>query len=233
MPRAVALRHVAFEDLGSLAPLLERRGWSVAYCDTPVGDLEAPDLAAADLLVVLGGPIGAYQDELYPFLRGELRLIEHRLGAGRPVLGICLGAQLMARALGSRVYPGPAKEIGWSPLALSPAGRSSSLAALGEDTAVLHWHDDTFDLPEGAVHLAATGRCRNQAFAFGRHALALQCHLEVTEGGLEAWYVGHALEIAGAAGVSVAALRTEGKRRAPLLAPRAASCFGAWLEGCA
>src|SRR5579883_3294475 len=100
MPTVIAVRHVAFEDHGSFAAPLHRRGWTIGYRDATVDDLAAPELALADLLVVLGGPIGAYEDEAYPFLLDELRLIERRLAAGRPVLGICLGAQLMARALG-------------------------------------------------------------------------------------------------------------------------------------
>ena len=230
MPSAVAIRHVAFEDLGSFAALLERRGWTISYRDAAVDDLAAPALAAADLLVVLGGPIGAYDDEPYPFLLDELRLIEQRLAAGRPVLGICLGSQLMARALGARVYPGTGKEIGWTPLALTAAGRASCLAALG-DTPVLHWHGDTFDLPKRAVLLASTERYRHQAFAWERHGLALQCHIEVEASGLERWYVGHAAEIAATPGLAVPALRSAAQRWAPLLAPRAAQCLAAWLDG--
>jgi len=231
MPSAVAIRHVAFEDLGSIAAVLERCGWTISYRDAAVDDLAAAELSAADLLVVLGGPIGAYEDELYPFLADELRLIEQRLAAGRPVLGICLGSQLMARALGARVYPGTGKEIGWAPLALTPAGRASCLAALGDGTPVLHWHGDTFDLPKGAGLLASTPRYQNQAFAWQRHGLALQCHIEVEASALERWYVGHACEIAATAGLAVPALRAEARRWAPLLAPRAAQCLEVWLEG--
>jgi GMP synthase (glutamine-hydrolysing) len=230
MPHAIAIRHVAFEDLGSFAAVLERRGWSIDYREAAIDDLAAPELAAADLVIVLGGPIGAYEDEVYPFLSGELRLIEQRLGAGRPVLGICLGAQLMARALGARVRPGDGKEIGWSPVQLSDAGRRSCLAPLGHGTAVLHWHGDTFDLPEGTLHLAATAQYPNQAFAYGRHGLALQFHLEVTARGLEQWYVGHTLEIAGLLHTTVGGLRAHGHRYAPALAPRAATCLERWLD---
>src|SRR6185312_9977283 len=120
MPTAVALRHVPFEDLGLLGPLLERRGWRVSYRDAAVDSFADVD---ADLLIVLGGPIGAYEDAAYPWLADELRATERRLAAGLPTLGICLGSQLMARALGARVYPGHAKEIGWSPLLLTDAGR--------------------------------------------------------------------------------------------------------------
>lgn len=229
-PRLVALRHVAFEDLDGFAAPLAGRGYSISYREAPVDDLAAPDLVEADLLVVLGGPISAYDDALYPFLNAELRLIETRLKEGRPVLGICLGAQLMARVLGARVYPGQ-RELGWSALRLSDAGRRSPLRFVEPPTKVLHWHGDTFDLPPGTLHLAATERTPNQAFAFERHGLALQFHIEVTAHGLERWYVGHALEIAATPGVGLALLRAESARLAPLLAPQALKVFEAWLGG--
>jgi GMP synthase (glutamine-hydrolysing) len=231
MLTAIAIRHVAFEDLGTLRPLLERRGYTVSYRDAAVDDLAAPDIDACDLLIVLGGPIGAYEEEVYPFLAAEIALIEHRLAQSRPVLGICLGGQLMARALAARVYPGTGKEIGWTPLALTEAGRASPLAPLGARVPVLHWHGDTFDLPAGAVHLAATDRYRHQAFLWQRHGLALQFHFEVTAPGLERWYIGHACEIAATPGVSVPVLRAEAEHWAPALAPLAARVAESWLDG--
>lgn len=231
MPTAIAIRHVAFEDLGSFAAVLARRGFDIAYRDAALDDLAAADIAGADLLVVLGGPIGAYEDALYPFLRDELGVIERRLGAGQPVLGICLGSQLMARALGARVYPGTGKEIGWSPLTLTDAGRRSPLAPLGAGAPVLHWHGDTFDLPKGAVHLASSERYRHQAFAWERHGLALQFHIEAEAPGLERWYIGHACEISSTPGLSVPMLRAQSEHWAPALAPLAARCLAAWLDG--
>jgi GMP synthase (glutamine-hydrolysing) len=230
MKRAVALRHVAFEDLDALGPRLEARGYDISYREAAIDDLGAGELAACDLLVVLGGPIGAYEEQDYPFLAPEIALIERRLGAGRPVLGICLGAQLVARALGARVYPAGFKEIGWAPVALSAAGRESALAAL-EGAAVLHWHGDTFDLPQGACALAATPRTPNQAFAWRRHGLALQFHIETTAPGLERWYVGHTLEIAQTRGVSVAGLRADARRFAPALAAAGGRAIDTWLDG--
>lgn len=229
MPNLIAIRHVPFEDLDSFAAPLRARGYSVSYREAPIDDLTAPDLVDADLLVVLGGPIGAYEDALYPFLDAELQLIEKRLKAGRPVLGICLGAQLMARVLGARVYPGK-KELGWTSLRLTDPGRRSPLRFLQPPTKVLHWHGDTFDLPAGTLHLAATEQTPNQAFAFERHALALQFHIEASAQGLERWYVGHALEIATTPGVSLAGLRADSARYAPSLAPQAASVLNAWLD---
>lgn len=109
----IALRHIAFEDLGLLAPVLDREGWDIGYRDASLDDLRDASLREAELLVVLGGPIGIYETDSYPFLVTEIALIEQRLSRNLPVLGICLGAQLMAKALGSRVYAGPVKEIGW------------------------------------------------------------------------------------------------------------------------
>ncbi|HKT19484.1 MAG TPA: glutamine amidotransferase [Stellaceae bacterium] len=229
MPSLVAIRHVAFEDLDGFAAPLAARGYAITYRDAPVDDLAAPELAAADLVVVLGGPIGAYEEALYPFLNAELRLIEARLAAGRPVLGICLGAQLMARALGARVYPGQ-KELGWAPLELTEAGRASPLRFIAPEMKVLHWHGDTFDMPAGASHLAATERNPHQAFAYQRHALGLQFHIEATAPGLERWYVGHAVEIAATRGTSVAMLRADAARHAPILAPRGKAVLESWLD---
>jgi GMP synthase (glutamine-hydrolysing) len=231
MTTVLAIRHVPFEDLGLLAPVFEETGASIRYVEAPTADLVALDPAAPDLLVVLGGPIGAYEDADYPFLMPEIALIEARLKAGLPTLGLCLGSQLMARALGARVYKGPAKEIGWSPLTLTEAGRASPLEHLdGRKTAVLHWHGDTFDLPEGATRLASTGICLNQAFSWGGSALALQFHAEAMGGMLESWFVGHTGEIAATDGISVNSLRAETARWTPVLEPLARLFFKEWLN---
>lgn len=229
MTTVLAIRHVAFEDLGSLAGVLNLRGATVRYLEAGIDDLAHVDACAPDLLVMLGGPIGAYEDAAYPFIGDEVRLLERRLAADRPTLGICLGAQVMARALGARVYPGPAKEIGWSPLTLTGAGRASPLAHLGgERTSMLHWHGDTFDLPAGATLLASTEACAHQAYSWGCAALAFQCHPEARTADLERWFIGHACELAGA-GLPVPRLREDTRRFAPALASQAALCFGDWL----
>jgi GMP synthase (glutamine-hydrolysing) len=229
MKTAIAIRHVHFEDLGSLEPALERAGYQIRYADCGVDDIAALDPVAPDLVVVLGGPIGAYEDDLYPSLKHELNLLETRLGANRPTIGICLGAQLMARALGARVYPTGLKEIGWGQLILRPAGCESALRHLGQDdTAVLHWHGDTFDLPTGATLLASTEICANQAFSWSRNALAFQFHPEATASRLEQWFIGHACEIA-ATKLSVATLRADTLRHAKRLEIQARKCFAEWL----
>ncbi len=228
---ALAIRHVPFEDLGSFTPVLRERGFAVGYRDAGLDDLGARDLVDADLLIVLGGPIGVYETREYPFLKGEISVVERRLKLGRPVLGLCLGAQIMAKALGARVYKGKRKELGWSPLALTEAGRRSPLAELGGRTSVLHWHGDTFDLPHGAERLASTRPYPNQAFAWGNQTLALQCHIETTVRGLQRWFIGHTLEIATTRGVNVETLRRETRRLGPRLEERGPRVLKAWLDG--
>ncbi|PON11498.1 glutamine amidotransferase [Candidatus Entotheonella serta] len=231
MLTALAIRHIAFEDLGTLATALNQCNIAIAYVDAGADDLTQIDPLASDILIVWGGPIGAYDEHDYPFLSDELRLLEKRLMADRPTLGICQGAQLIARALGARVYPGPQVELGWSPLELTAAGQASSLSALaGDKTSVFHWHGDTFDLPCDAVHLAATSMYTNQAFSWGQRTLALQCHPEVTARGLERWWIGHVEAIRRQDGVSLAALRQESQRHAASLAPQAMVCWHTWLH---
>jgi GMP synthase (glutamine-hydrolysing) len=227
---AIALRHVAFEDLGLLGPVLAREGWDVTFRDPAVDDV--PDRAGDDvgLLIVLGGPIGVYETESYPFLNAEIELIAHRLARRLPVLGICLGAQLMAKALGSRVYPGPVKEIGWGGVELTAEGAASCFNPLQADgEVVLHWHGDTFDLPAGAQRLASNRHYDNQAFAYGSNALALQFHLEADPRRLEHWYVGHAAELA-AAKVSVPELRATTSKIAAGRTALAERVFTRWLR---
>ena len=227
---AVAVRHVALEDLGLLSAVLDRAGWDVAFCEAAIDDLGHASIENADLLIVLGGPIGVYEAEAYPFLTQEIQLLERRLKQDRPTLGICLGAQLIARALGARVYAGGTREIGWGRVALTDQGATSCLSPLAEDGAhVLHWHGDTFDLPNGAMRLASNAHYENQAFAYGRNALALQFHLEADPRQLEEWYVGHAVELS-AAGIPVTDLRLATAAVAPQLQDRASRIFGRWIH---
>jgi GMP synthase (glutamine-hydrolysing) len=226
--KTLALRHVPFEDLGLLAPLLAARRHTVRYVEVPTAELDSIDPLAPDLLVVLGGPIGVYENDRYPFLDREVEWLQARLAARRATLGICLGSQLIAKALGARVYPSGSKEIGWAPIELTTAGESSCLKHLAT-TPVLHWHGDTFDLPAGAVHLASTRVCRHQAFAVGEHALALQFHAEAAGRSLEAWFVGHACEIASTPGLDVAALRADTLRHSAALEEHGTACLREWL----
>ena len=224
-----AFRHVGFEDLGSFEAPLRVAGYEIDYVEMAECDPAALDPLAPDLLVVLGGPIGVYDHEAYPVVSAERRFLEARLRAGRPTLGVCLGAQLMAAALGARVYPGPSREIGWSALDLTPAGRNHPLAAL-ESVPVLHWHGDTFDLPDGCDRLASTPLCRNQAFARGPGVLGLQFHPEVMASRFEYWLIGHASELA-TAGINPTMLREDAQRYAKGLEKAGATMLQDWLAG--
>jgi GMP synthase (glutamine-hydrolysing) len=226
---AFAIRHVHFEDLGTFEPALTRAGYAVSYLDVGLHSLASLDPIRPDLLIALGGPVGVYDGASYPFLDEELRLLKTRLGANLPTFGICLGAQLMAAALGARVFPSGVKEIGFSPLSLTDAGLASPLRHL-TGTPVLHWHGDTFDMPERASHLAATTLCRNQAFSQGANIMGVQFHPEADPDlGLERWLVGHAAELS-AAGVSPTRLR-EDARGATSLSARGRAFFDEWLSG--
>jgi GMP synthase (glutamine-hydrolysing) len=224
-----ALRHVAFEDLGAFEPVLRAAGYSIRYHDLAGTTPEALRELSPDLLVVLGGPIGAYEEAAYPFLREELALLAQRIDAQRPVLGICLGAQLITRAAGARVYPGSGKEIGFAPLRLSAAGRAGVLAAYAEEPLAFHWHGDTFELPPGAERLASTARYENQAFRLGAAIFGFQFHPEAELERIEPWLIGHAAELA-AAGIDVARLRRDAQAQAEAQRRKAASVARALLK---
>lgn len=226
---AVAVRHVAFEDLGLLARVLETQGFASSYVDAPIATEDDWAAAiAADLLIVLGGPIGVSEVDAYPFLPVELQLLRERLGADRPTLGICVGAQLMAVALGGSVSPGVAAEIGFAPVTLTNAARGTVLEAL-ESVPVLHWHGDVITTPPELPPLAFTSVCANQAFARGSNVLGLQFHLEADSVSLERWLVGHAFEL-GARGVSVEQLRGDAAAGGALLVLTAERVFSEWLS---
>ena len=229
MSRITALRHVAFEDLGLLGPVLRERGHTVRVVDAMIDDLAPLIEDPPDLLVVLGGPIGASDIADYPFLAVERDLVGRRIAAGLPTLGICLGAQIIAHSLGSAIYPAAEKEIGWAPLTLTEAGSAGPLRHLME-TPVLHWHGDTFDLPAGADLLASTSICANQAFAIGETTLGLQFHAEAAGPALERWFVGHCVEIAATPGVTVRDLRADTDRFSSALIERGKVMFAEWLE---
>ena len=177
MKIALVIRHLAFEDLGLFQPVIESAGYQVRYLEAGMDDLTWIDPLHADLLIVLGGPISVNNEQDYPFIEDEINLLKARLDQDLPTLGICLGAQLMARALGANVYPTKQMHIGWAPLTLTEAANSTPLKYLAADNiAVLHWHGDTFDLPKGAIHLASTNDVPHQAFQWAERGLALQFH---------------------------------------------------------
>lgn len=225
---AVAIRHVPFEDLGTFEHPLAAAGYKLHYYDIGVDELWTLEPVKTDLVIVLGGPVGVYDTGSYPFLIDEIELLKDRLAANRPTLGICLGAQLMAAALGAGVAPGDEKEIGFAPLNLTEAGWQSPLAPLA-NAPVLHWHGDSFAIPRGAENLAETPACANQAFALGPNILGLQFHPEVDCARIERWLIGHACELA-TAGLDPSVLRTDAARYGAPLRDAGRLMFSQWLK---
>jgi len=186
-----ALYHAPTETLGLIKTCLDKRGMDVAEHHLYEGCRVPPFTHEIEALIVMGGPMNVNETHLYSFLDTEMELIKQATLAGRPVLGICLGAQLIAKALGSRVYPNSVREVGWHPIELLSVARKDRLLSEAPQTFdVLHWHGDTFDLPAGAVHLAKSHNCVHQAFRWGPLAWGLQFHLEVTPEMAEAWVQG-------------------------------------------
>jgi len=176
--RAHYLQHVPFEGLGSIAPWLEAAEAEVTRTRLFTGD-RLPDLAALDLLVVMGGPMSVNDETALPWLIAEKRFIRDAIEDAIPILGVCLGAQLIATAMGARVYANGEKEIGWFPVTAVPS-TDPSVFRFPPSLEVFHWHGETFDLPAGAVHLARSLACEHQAFQLGPSTIGLQCHLETT-----------------------------------------------------
>lgn len=178
--RALVLQHVHFEDAANIGAWLSER-WARIETVRLYEGAPLPDPSELDLLVVMGGPMSVNDEKIYPWLVDEKRLIEKSLRAGKKVLGVCLGAQLLASALGARVRKNREKEIGWFPVELAPrAAGSALLAGMPERFTAFHWHGETFDVPSGATRLAGSAACANQAFEYGGAALGLQFHLEST-----------------------------------------------------
>jgi GMP synthase (glutamine-hydrolysing) len=220
---------VAFEDAGLLGDVLAAHGIRLSYVEAGLGSLDRKAVTQADLLVVLGGPIGVYETDLYPFLLDEISALRARLDERRPTLGICLGAQLIAAALGACVAPGPAKEIGYAPIDLTEAGKRSILAPF-DGVDVLHWHGDNLDLPPGAERLAFTTHCPTQAFSIGAHVLGLQFHIETKPQALESWLIGHAVELSNA-GISPSSLRAQAAKSGEATAAAGRRVLESWLTG--
>jgi GMP synthase (glutamine-hydrolysing) len=226
---AVVLQHDPTIHLGNIRPVLEEHGYEVRIVDVTTEDLDAIDPAAADLVVVLGGEMGAYETDAYPFLAAEQRLLRARLGAERPTLGVCLGAQLMAGALGERVYKGDTTAIGYRIVEPTAAGAGSPLRHF-TGVPVVQWHGDTFELPATATLLATSSDYSNEAFAIGRHALAVQFHPEVTDEMHERWLTDGYNELDEHA-IDPNALRRDRERHSARMQEASRAAFSEWLRG--
>ena len=196
------LKNISSEGPGTIEDFLVRSGIPYVIADLASG--EFPDASAYDTLVMMGGPMSVNESDRYPYIGREAELARTFMAQGRKVLGVCLGAQIMAKALGARVYPGTEKEVGWYDIELVDGGaddpRMKLLASDGKGTVgktfrVFHWHGETFDIPKGAVRLAQSPLYPNQAFRFGKNAYAFQFHIEVTEQMILEWLRHEAVDL--------------------------------------
>jgi GMP synthase (glutamine-hydrolysing) len=179
------LQHVPFEGLASIEPWAKSKGHSLSatrfYNNEPL-----PNVEDIDWLIIMGGPMNIYEESKYPWLAQEKRFIEQAIENEKIILGICLGSQLIADALGAKVFPNQDKEIGWFPIELTSEEQTPQVFNfLPNQFTVFHWHGDTFDLPDGATRIAKSEGCENQAFAYGERVIGLQFHLESTKGSVQ------------------------------------------------
>lgn len=234
MPRILVFQHVAAEPLGTLDPLIRSRGHRIRFVNFEREPDAQPNVDRYQGLVVLGGPMNVEDQAQRPHLRTELRAIERMLSLGRPVLGICLGAQLLAHALGAPVRRHVAPEIGWYPLRTTDAGRSDAvLSPLGEQASVFQWHGRHFEIPHSAVHLARSDTCDQQAFRWGDNAYGFQFHLEMDQPLIERWLANPAYraELAALAGTQDASrIRTDTALHIAGMQARADAVFNNFLD---
>ncbi|HXQ29181.1 MAG TPA: gamma-glutamyl-gamma-aminobutyrate hydrolase family protein [Gemmatimonadales bacterium] len=225
----LVVQHVEPETTGAIGAALTGAGLRARTVRVYAGDAVPRRLEHAGL-VVMGGPMGVYEQDRYPHLRDEIALIEDALAHQAPVLGVCLGSQLLAAALGARVYPGPQKELGWYPLEWLPDARRDPLfhPIAAQSLMAFHWHGDRFDAPQGARVLARSAATPVQVFSYGTQAYGLLCHLEITASLLTAIVTAFGDE-ARAAGRDPTAILGEGDQFLHALSEAADAVFGGWV----
>lgn len=230
MKRALIVRHVPCEGAAGYLQPIEAAGYHIDRVDVASADFADVDLCEPDLLIMMGGPMGVYESDLHPWIPMQVEKLAARLDKDRPTLGVCLGSQMMAAALGARVYPGGHMELGFAPVMVNGRGSASPLRHL-DGVPVLHWHSDTFELPEGVELLASTDRYAHQAFRRGANLLALQFHAEMGEDArFEDWltHFWADLDTAGQCGI---ALRRDHEDHGPGAVAAGRAMIGEWLAG--
>ena len=233
MSRLLVFQHVAAEPLGTLDPLIRARGHRIRFANFERQPDAQPNVDPYRGLIVLGGPMNVEDHAHRQHLRTELRAIERMLAQGKPVLGICLGAQLLAHVLGSPVQRNPEPEIGWYRLQTTDAGRRDPvLAPLGAEAPVFQWHSYHFEVPQGAVHLARTDSCEPQAFRHGDNAYGFQFHLEMDAPLIERWLANPSYrdELAALGHTDEAAIRAQTRMHVAGMQQHADAVFNAFLD---
>ncbi len=230
MATVCALQHNDCENPGRIADALQAAGYAIHQVRSHRGEPVPREAQRFAGLVVMGGPQSVYEQAQYPFLTNEIRLIESALKLDKPILGVCLGSQLLAAALGARVYPGPQKEIGWHPITLTKAAVTDALLKeLPATFTPLHWHGDVFDLPHGAATLASSALTAIQAYRYGTKAYGFLCHLEVTDRHVADWVTMFADEMH-QAGVDARAILAGARKHLPPLQRLGDEVFGRWVS---
>jgi GMP synthase (glutamine-hydrolysing) len=227
--RGLIIRHVPHEGIAGFREPIEAAGYELDRIDVCSPEFATADFLSPDLLILMGGPMAVYERYAHPWIDHEVERLAERLDHGLPTLGICLGAQLVAAALGAEIYAGPTKEVGFTPLTLTEAGSASPVAHL-TDVPVLHWHGDTFDLPPGTELLASTPSYPHQAFRRGRELLALQCHAEMgTDPRIDVW-IAESTDYLSQANVCPNTLRSEYDITGPVSERAGQRMITAWLD---
>ncbi|MGE5219341.1 MAG: type 1 glutamine amidotransferase [Chloroflexota bacterium] len=218
MDEVVVFQHDPFEDLGFFAEVLEKQGADYRVVRLFHGEMPNEEWENVGALIVLGGPMNVDDEKVFPFLRWEKRIIRAAIDEAVPILGVCFGAQLIAATLGTRVFHGAVKEIGWSPISITPHGQVDSLLGyLPENATVFQWHGDGFELPTGAIRLASSAHYNTQAFRVGKMIYGLQFHLEVTPRMIERWIDERSKDLALAPYVLPDKILTDSNNYAPTL----------------
>ncbi len=228
--RVVSFRHMCSDGLCALSDTLDEKNIPYHYIDTYRDDLAVYDPLDENPLIILGGTCGVYQMEDYPFLKDELNVLEKRLAADLPTLGICLGAQLMAKALGAKVEAGTkGPEIGWYDISVNEAGMNSPVRHFDKQyTKMMQWHGDTFDLSSDMVRLASSEQYQNQAFSYGKNAIGVQFHPEVRPCTLKGWYVSAAGDVANGT-LDLPKMRADTEANIDRMSQQARLFIGEWL----
>ncbi|WP_343521436.1 glutamine amidotransferase [Sphingomonas sp.] len=229
MKKGLIIRHTPYEGIAGFRQPVEDAGYALDRIDVTDPEFARVNFNTPDLLILMGGPMGVYERDAHPWIDCEVDRLASRISLGLPTLGVCLGAQMIAAAMGAKVYSGPVKEVGFAPVALNAAGADSPLRHVAE-VPMLHWHGDTFPLPEGVELLASTDSYAHQAFRRGPELLALQFHAEMGEDPrFEEWLDG-ADDYVGQAGLTIDQLRGQHDRLGPGAVAAGRAMIAEWLE---